>query len=149
MQAAQRDCACALEEIERTQRLIAEAAGRLIDNWAALRDDLERQRAALLALLDGKGSGRPASAMASNARRLIEHHGRAIARGLDAGVVALQFQDVTRQLLETTAHRLRSMQQLLHPARRDGACTGPRERAIRRAHPVAQATLDPGSIELF
>jgi len=149
LRAAQEECTCALDEIDRAQRLIADAADRLIGNWAALRGDLEHQRTTLLSLLQDTGPGGAAPAALSSARRVVEQQSRAIAQRLDTDTVALQFQDVTRQLLETTARRLEAMQRLLHSTSRDDAGAAAPEQAVHRGAPVAQATLDPGSIEIF
>lgn len=122
----------ACNDLDRLQVLLADACTVLMDTFRDAADHLvEHQRAdvdgTLAALLDPV------------------HH------KLGSAVTALQFQDLTAQLIQHTHGRLRSCADRLAcevlPDDEDGAAIV--EPAPLRPNPVTQAEMDAGSVELF
>ena len=102
-------------------------------------------------------------AMAASARA-INSHADLVASGVNTAVTALQFQDMTSQLIDHTRHRIEralSLSEETVMAVRREADTGHALRQARegmrgltraaevRPHPVEQENMDSGNIELF
>ena len=125
----------ASNDLDRLQRLLADAATTLLQHFHGLSEQIARLRQQL-------DSGRVVDPVAFE---------RAL-QALGGAVIALQFQDMASQLITHTDRRLRSCadrlaRDALADDDDDGApLTMP---APLRPNPVTQDEIDAGSIELF
>ncbi|MDH4052337.1 MAG: hypothetical protein OEU93_12250 [Rubrivivax sp.] len=119
-------------DLERLQRLLADASGDLIGHFHAATDELQ-------ALLRA----------ASDREDPAELH-RVLAQ-VTGAITAMQFQDMASQLISHTSHRLRVCADRLA---REAMGDDDDEQALPdapplRPNPVSQHEMDAGSIELF
>ena len=124
----------ASNDLDRLQRLLADATTTLLQHFHGLSEQIERLRVEL----------NDPSTMDADA---IERAGRA----LGGAVIALQFQDMASQLISHTDRRLKSCaDRLARDALADDDDGEPLTMpAPLRPNPVTQDEVDAGSIELF
>jgi hypothetical protein len=123
----------ASNDLDRLQRLLADAAATLLQHFHGLSQQIARLRQQL-------DSGLVVDPVA------FEH----ALRSLSGAVVALQFQDMASQLITHTDRRLRSCaDRLARDALPDDDGEGLTMPAPLRPNPVTQDELDAGSVELF
>jgi hypothetical protein len=125
----------ASNDLDRLQRLLADAATTLLRHFHGLSEQIAQLR-------HQTDSGRVVDAVA------FEHP----LRSLSGAVVALQFQDLAAQLITHTDRRLRSCADRLARdalADDDEDGEGLTLPAPLRPNPVTQDEVDAGSIELF
>jgi methyl-accepting chemotaxis protein len=99
------------------------------------------------------------NARMAEAAREIDGHATGVAGGVNGAVTALQFQDMTNQLLEHARRQMALAREAMEAAlagAREGAVERARaqlrehgERVARAAHPVAQRHMGSGDVELF
>ena len=122
----------ACTDLERLQVLLADACTVLMDSFRGAAEQLSLRRR--------RSSERELAG-------LLAH----VQRELSSAVTALQFQDMSAQLIQHTHQRLRNCaEQLaceLFAGDEDGAPVA--SSAPARPNPVTQAEMDAGSIELF
>lgn len=125
----------ASNDLDRLQRLLADATTTLLQHFHGLSEQIDRLRAQL---------SDPSTMDAATIERAVQ--------ALGGAVIALQFQDMASQLIAHTDRRLRSCadrlaRDALLDDDEDGApLTMP---APLRPNPVTQDEVDAGSIELF
>ncbi len=100
----------------------------------------------------------------TDSARAINTHTEQVSNGVNTAVTALQFQDMTNQLIEHTQARIDSgvhiAKELAATIRQDGDLAasirlardrlrGQADVAANRPHPVKQESMDSGDIELF
>ncbi len=126
----------ASNDLERLQRLLADACDTLMQHHHGADQAVKR----LAAQITAPAQGQPNS---DEARAALQH--------LACAITALQFQDLASQLVDHTHRRLRSCADRLAydtmGEDEDGAaliCAAP-----DRPNPVTQDEMDAGSIELF
>jgi len=125
----------ASNDLDRLQRLLADATTTLLQHFHGLSEQIDRLRRQLDA---------PTTMDAATLERAVQ--------ALSGAVIALQFQDMASQLIDHTDRRLRSCadrlaRDALADDDEDGApLTMP---APLRPNPVTQDEVDAGSIELF
>lgn len=121
--ALQADLRLAGDDLDRLQRLLAEAGEALSGHFQAAADGLLAAAA------------EPARADAA-LQRSIAH--------VSGAITAMQFQDLAAQLIDHTSRRLRDCAERLAPLPEGaGAVPAP------RTNPVTQDAMDSGSVELF
>ncbi len=99
------------------------------------------------------------NARMAEAAREIDGHATGVASGVNGAVTALQFQDMTNQLLEHARRQMALAREAMEAAlagAREGAVERARgqlrehgERVARAAHPVGQRHMGSGDVELF
>ena len=124
----------ASNDLDRLQRLLADATTTLLQHFHGLSEQIAQLRHQL-------DSGRVVDPVA------FEH----ALRWLSGAVIALQFQDMASQLITHTDRRLRSCaDRLARDALADDDDGAPLTMpAPLRPNPVTQDELDAGSVELF
>ncbi len=141
----QDDLMVARNDLDRLQRLLADASDTLIGHFHAAAGELQALRAARLA-----GDGDASAAGPATPPGELPGLDRTIAHVAGA-ITAMQFQDMAAQLIHHTAHRLRvCADRLARDAMGDDE-DGPAvvEAEPLRPNPVTQDEMDAGSIELF
>lgn len=124
----------ASNDLDRLQRLLADATTTLLQHFHGLSEQIERLREQL---------AQPATLDANTLERARQ--------ALGGAVIALQFQDMASQLINHTDRRLKSCaDRLARDALADDEDGEPLTMpAPLRPNPVTQDEVDAGSIELF
>lgn len=121
----------ACHDLDRLHDLLADASGRLLHSFRGALDSLGAPNQAC----DGEA---PLPAVAAARARLGE------------AIAALQFQDLTSQLIRHTQSRLRNCaDRIACEILEGGDGKGAVEPPLLAPNPVAQAGMDAGSVELF
>jgi hypothetical protein len=130
----------ACNDLDRLQRLLSDAGESLIVHYHGADSALKELPRYLTAAANGEASAEGALAFVQLA---LDH--------LRGAITALQFQDMSTQLVEHTQRRLRSCADRLAydtlADDEDGAAVV--TAAPERPNPVTQDEMDAGSIELF
>lgn len=138
----------ALEQLEQARTLLASAAGELVQGVVVLARDATAQGRAVRALLEaleppalgsaGRDGPPPLSpAVVQEAEHVAELSAR-IERAAADAVRAMQFEDLLRQLLISTAAHLEQTRTDARGAARE-----------EESSPVSQRSVGAGSVELF
>ena len=124
----------ASNDLDRLQRLLADATTSLLQHFHGLSEQIQRLR---------KQLDDPSTMDAATIERALQ--------ALGGAVIALQFQDMASQLIAHTDKRLRSCaDRLARDALADDEDGAPLTMpAPLRPNPVTQDEVDAGSIELF
>jgi hypothetical protein len=124
----------ATNDLERLQRLLADASESLLGHFHGA-------RAALEPLMGATGTQAEHEAPALDAAMVH----------LAGAITAMQFQDMASQLVEHTARRLRNCADRLAQEAFEGDEDGDAvvQQAPLRPNPVTQDEMDAGSVELF
>ena len=124
----------ASNDLDRLQRLLADATTTLLQHFHGLSEQIDRLRSEL---------GHPSALDAATIERARQ--------ALGGAVIALQFEDMASQLIAHTDRRLKSCaDRLARDALADDDDGAPLTMpAPLRPNPVTQDEVDAGSIELF
>jgi hypothetical protein len=109
-------------ELDRLDQLIADAAGRLLEHFGRAKSLIDKS-------------------ILPDTNALIEP--------IEQAMIALQFHDMSSQLISHVRQRVQSVSDFLGASLDDGDEAAPTNDFVNRSCPVAQREMDAGSVELF